>query len=236
MDNKQHAILSPPRETAYREMTIRVLLADEHRIVREGVRALLEKERDIKVIAEASDGPTTVKLTENSSPDVVVMDIALPGLNGIEATRQIVTKCPGTKVLVLSTHSDRRFVVSILSAGASGYLRKDCASQELVKAIHNVAADQTYLSAKIADVVVKDYFHHLENAEPSAFSVLTLREREVLQLLAEGNSTNAVAQKLSLSIKTIETHRQQVMNKLHCHSIAELTKYAVREGLTSIDS
>lgn len=213
---------------------MKVLLADDHRIVREGVRALLEKEHDIEIISEAEDGLTTLKLVEEIQPDVVLMDIGLPGLNGIEATRQIVSRFPKVKVLALSMYSDRRFVVSILSAGASGYLQKDCAAEELVHAIRNVAADQTYLSAKVADVVVKDYFHHIGKTQ-SDFSLLSAREREVLQLLAEGNSTNEVAQKLSLSVKTIETYRQQIMDKLHYHSIAELTKFAIREGLVSLD-
>ena len=216
-------------------MSIRILLADDHKIVREGLRSLLEKQPDMEVTAEAEDGATILRLVEEKPFDIVIMDVAMTGLNGTEATRQIIAKTPTVKVLALSMYSDRRFIMGMLSAGASGYLSKDCAFAELVQAIRTVAADRTYLSPTIVDTVVKDYFHHLEKTAPSALSVLTSREREVLQLLAEGKSVKENAHHLCLSIKTIETHRQQTMNRLGIHSIAELTKYAIREGLTSLE-
>jgi DNA-binding NarL/FixJ family response regulator len=216
-------------------MSIRILLADDHRIVREGLRGLLEKEADMEVVAEAEDGLAMVRLAQEMSPDIVVADVAMPNLNGIEATRQTVTTVPGIKVLALSMYSDRRFVMGMLSAGASGYLLKDCASEELVQAIRVVVDDGTYLSTRIVDVVVKNYFHHLKEIDPSVFSVLTVKEREVLQLLAEGRAVGEIACDQCLSTKTIETHRQHIMNKLNIHSIAELTKYAISEGLTSLE-
>lgn len=217
-------------------MKVRVLLADDHKIVREGLRALLEKQSDMDVIAEAGDGRTALRLIQEKSPDVVVMDVAMPDLNGIETTHQIIAKDPGIKVIALSMYSDRRLVARMLSAGASGYLVKDCAFDELIQAIHTVASGQTYLSPSIVDIVVKDYFHHIKKSDPSTLLALTTREREVLQLLAEGRATKEIAQLLTLSVKTIETHRQQIMHKLNIHSIAELTKYAIREGLTSLET
>ena len=216
-------------------MSIRVLLADDHRIVREGLRSLLEKESDMEVIGETEGGPAAVRLIQKMLPNVVVMDITMPDLNGIEVTHQIVNKAPGVKVLALSMHSEPRFVVAMLAAGAAGYLLKDCAFEELATGIRTVAANQTYLSPAVVNVVVKDYIHRLEKTDTSAFSVLTAREREVLQLLAEGKTTKEIALRLCLSVKTIETHRQQIMGKLNIQSIAELTKYAIREGLTALE-
>ncbi len=217
-------------------MSIKVLIADDHKIVREGLRGLLEKQPDIEVIAEAGDGTTTLKLVDEILPDMVVIDVTMPDLNGIEATRRIMSKHQDIKILALSMYSDKRFVTGMLSAGASGYLLKDCAFEELVEAIRAVAADRTYLSPKIVDIVVKDYFHHLEEKDASAVNLLTTREREVLQLLAEGKSIREIAALLFLSVKTIETHRQQIMAKLGIHSVAELTKYALKEGLISLDA
>lgn len=216
-------------------MTIRVLLAEDHKLVRECLRAALETEGDIEVVAEADNGRMAVKLTADKQPNIVVMDVVMPDLNGIEATRQILAKAPGVKVLALSMHSDRRFVAGMLSAGASGYVLKDCAFEELAQAIRMVAANKTYLSPRIAGVVVGDYVKQLAGANGQTASVLTAREREVAQLLAEGNSTKGVAATLHVSAKTIETHRRQIMAKLEIHSIAELTKFAIRAGLTSLD-
>jgi len=204
--------------------------------VREGLRSLLTNEPDIEVIAEAESGMSTLKLVQETSPDIVIMDVAMTDLNGIEATHKILTINPDIKVIALSMYTDKRFVMGMLRAGASAYLPKDCAFEELAQAIHTVAANKTYLSSSIVDIVVKDYFHHLEDPDTSAFSVLTSREREVLQLLAEGKAIREVAGLLSLSVKTIETYRQQIMAKLGVHGIAELTKYAVREGLTSLET
>jgi len=217
-------------------MSIRILIADDHKVMRQGLRALLEKEDDMEVVGEAENGRQAVKSAENLSPDVVVMDIGMRDLNGIEATTQIIERCRGTKVLALSMHSDRRFAAGMLRAGASGYLLKDGAFEELANAIRRVAAGEVYLSPSIADVVVSDYVERLARSDASAFSTLTPREREVLQLLAEGHSTKQIASQLRVSAKTIETHRQNVMEKLGIRSVAELTKYAIREGLTSLDA
>jgi DNA-binding NarL/FixJ family response regulator len=217
-------------------MNIRILLADDHKIVREGLRALLAKQIGMEVIAEAEDGRTTVQMARELLPDVVIMDIAMPDMNGIEATRRITTETLGIKVISLSMHSDRRFVVEMLKAGASGFLLKDCALEELAHAIHAVAANRIYLSPGIADVVIKDYVHLLSKEDLSVFSILTAREREVLQLLTEGKTTKEIAFSLQISVKTVETYRQQIMDKLSIHNVAELTKYAIREGLTSIET
>ncbi len=217
-------------------MSIRIILVDDHKIVRQGLRSLLEKQPDMEVVTEAENGFGTLSLVEKTTPNIIIMDVAMPGLNGIETTRQIIAKIPNVKVIALSMYSDRRFIMGMLSAGASGYLHKDCAFEELVQAIRTVAAGRTYLSPGIVDIVVKDYFHHMEKTDSSDLSTLTSREREVLQLLAEGSTVKEISLHLSLSVKTIETHRQQIMNKLNIHSIAKLTKYAIREGLTSLDS
>ena len=215
-------------------MGIRIVLADDHKIVRDGLRSLLENQQDIEVVAEAEDGRTTVKQAQEFLPDVIIMDISMHDLNGIEATRQITTKSPGVKVLALSMHSDKRFVTGMLRAGASGYLLKESAFRELVNAIRVVASNQTYLSPRIAGMVTEDYVHHLSATDSSTRLTLTAREREVLQLLAEGKSTKQMAAHLHVSVKTIETHRQKIMDKLDIYNVAELTKYAIREGLTSL--
>ncbi len=216
-------------------MAIRVLIADDHQIVRQGLRTLLEREPDLKVVAEAEDGRFTVRKARELGPDVIIMDVAMPDLNGIEATRQIVTEMPQVKVIALSMYADRRFVVNMLKAGASGYLLKDCAYEELVRAIRAVLAHKTYLSPGVTDIVVKDYVQGGPGQGASVFSMLSPREREVLQLMSEGKTTNQIADSLHVSVKTIETHRQQVMHKLNIHSVAGLTKYAIREGLTSVE-
>lgn len=217
-------------------MSIRILLADDHKILREGLRSLLEKQHDMEVIAEAENGRTTVQLVEELLPDVVIMDIVMPDLNGVEATRQIIAKAPGVKVVALSMYSDRRFIIEMLKAGASGYLLKYCAFEELVNAIKSVVANQIYLSPKITDIVIKNFVRNLTKADFSVSSVLTKREREVLQLVAEGKTTKQIASALNVSTKTIEVYRQQIMDKLDIRSVAELTKYAIREGMTSLES
>jgi DNA-binding NarL/FixJ family response regulator len=216
-------------------MTIRVLLADDHNIVREGLRSLLEKDTEIEVVAMADNGRTAVQLAGELKPDVAVLDIAMPEMNGIEAARRISRDDPEIKILALSMHSARRFVTEALSAGAKGYLLKDCAAEELVRAIRTVAGNETYLSPKVAGQIVKDYLKRSPDSTLSAESFLTNREREILQLIAEGESTKEIAFRLYVSIKTVETHRQQVMKKLNLHSVAELTRYAIREGLTPLD-
>ncbi len=215
-------------------MGCRILLADDHKIVRDGLRSLLEKQPGMDVVAEADNGRTTVRLARELLPDLVIVDIGMPGLNGIEATRQIVAENPRIRVVALSMHSDRRFVAQMFKAGASAYLLKDCAFEELAQAVQVVLAGRTYLSPQVAGTVVEDYIRHLAATDGSGFSVLTAREREVLQLLAEGNSTKQIANSLHVSMKTVETHRQQIMNKLNVQSVADLVKYAIREGLTSL--
>jgi len=216
-------------------MSIRILLADDHKIVRDGVRSLIEKEPDMDVIAEAGDGRTAVRLAQELAPAVVVMDISMPDLNGMEAARQIADTAPDVRVLALSMYADRRFVSEMLRAGASGYLPKKCAFEELADAIRTVATGRIYLSPTISEVVVQDYVRHLADADAPAPSLLSAREREVLQLVAEGHSTKQIAVRLGVSAKTIETHRRRIMDKLSLHSVAELTKYAVREGLSELD-
>ncbi len=217
-------------------MSTKIILADDHKIMREGLRTLLEKQPDLEIIAEASNGRETVRLANELSPDLIVMDTVMPDLNGIEATRQIVSKRPNIKIIALSMHSDRQFVIEMLKAGAMGYMLKECAFEELVYAINSVVNNQIYLSPKITTIVLKEYMRSSEKEKPSVFSVLSNREREVLQLISEGKSTKDIAHHLNVSIKTIETHRQQIMNKLKIHSIAELTKYAIREGLTPLET
>ncbi len=215
-------------------MSIRVILVDDHQIMLQGLRALLEKQADMEVIAEAGEGRTALRLARDLSPDVIILDVAMPDLNGIETARMITSEMPTIKIIALSMHSDRRFVVEMLKAGASGYLLKDCALEDLVRAIRVVMANQTYLSPEVAGTVVEEYVRRSPSGDTSAFSVLTVREREVLQLLAEGLSTKNIAAHLHVSVKTIETHRQHIMEKLDTHNIADLIKYAVREGLTSL--
>ncbi|HOF87450.1 MAG TPA: response regulator transcription factor [Armatimonadota bacterium] len=215
-------------------MPITLLLADDHKIVRQGLRGLLEQEADFAVIAEAEDGRDAVELAGALAPAVAIIDVRMPDMNGIDATRQLLDVCPAIKVVGLSMHADRRYVTAMLKAGARGYLLKDCAFEELVTAIRTVLAGKLYLSERINTQLIQDYVANLQRDESSAFTLLSPREREVLQLLAEGESVKAIAERLMLSVKTVETHRAQLMEKLDLHSIAELTKYAIREGLTSL--
>ncbi|MGD0884634.1 MAG: response regulator transcription factor [Thermodesulfovibrionales bacterium] len=215
-------------------MNTKVLLADDHKIVRDGLRTLLEKNPGIEVVGEAEDGRETVQLVKKLSPQIVIMDIAMRDLNGIEATRQIIAEHPDIKVIALSMHSDRRFVSEMLKAGAAAYLLKDCAFEELESAIRTVMKNKTYLSPAIAGVIIENYIRNAPKSDPSVFSLLSDREREVLQLMAEGKTTKEIASHLLVSTKTVETHRMNIMTKLDIHSIAELTKYAIREGLTSL--
>lgn len=217
-------------------MGVRILLADDHGVVREGLRSLLERQPGMEVIAEAENGRETVALSHQLKPDVVIMDITMPDLNGIEATRQIVAGSPGVRVLALSMHSGRKLVTEMLGAGASGYLLKHSAFEELGRALEVVMDNQIYLSPKIAGMVVDTYLQGVKSEVPPRVAPLTSREREVLQLLAEGKCTKEIAARLKVSISTVESHRKQIMDKVNLHSIAELTKYAIREGLTSIDT
>ena len=217
-------------------MSIKVLLVDDHAIIREGLRSLLDKQPEMEVIADTDDGRKALDLVQKLLPNIVIMDISMPGLNGIEATRQITAEFPDVKVIALSIHSKRRFVADMLSAGATGYILKECLFDELVQAIKAVAAGGRYLSPRITDLVVSDYVKRLSATADSPFEALTTREREVLQLVAEGKSTKQIALELHVSTKTIEANRRQIMEKLDIHSVAELTKYAVREGLTTLET
>jgi len=216
-------------------MTIKIILADDHQIVRQGLRSLLAGEPDMEVVGEADNGHETVKLVEQLDPDVVIMDISMPDLNGIEATRRLLAECTGVKVIALSMHSDSLFVLNMLRSGASGYLLKDCALEELVEAIRTVMRSQTYISPGVSDLLIQDIACSCAAEPSSAYSILTPREREVLQLLAEGQGTSQIAAHLGVSNKTIEAHRKQIMNKLGLNSVAELTTYAIRQGLASLD-
>lgn len=216
----------------------RVLLADDHKIVRDGLRAMLDAQPQIQVVGEAEDGRTAVDMALQLHPDIVVMDIGMAGLNGIDATRRIVAELPTTRVVALSMHTDRRFVSEMLAAGASAYLVKDGAFEDLIVAIQAVMRGRVYLSERVAGVVVQDYVQRLGGGGEqmlSPLSKLSLREREVLQLAAEGGSTKEIASSLGLSVKTVETHRRQIMEKLGIYNLAGLIKFAIREGLTTLE-
>ena len=214
---------------------VRIIIADDHKIFRQGLRNLLEKYSNLKVIAEAQDGASAVKTSLELMPDLVIMDISMPGLNGIEATRQIKGKVnKKIAVIMLSMYSDWHFIIESIKAGATGFLLKDCTFEELTGAIQAVVNNKTYLSAPITDTLIKDYIFNIAQDDQTAFSILTPREREILQLISEGSSTKDIAHNLNISIKTVETHRQQIMEKLNIHSVAELTKYAIRQGITSL--
>ncbi|KAF0218683.1 MAG: LuxR family transcriptional response [Geobacteraceae bacterium] len=215
-------------------MSIRVLLADDHKIIRQGIRSILEKESGFEVVAEAETGRMAVQLAGKLLPDVVLMEISMPEMNGIEATRRIIAEISGVRVLALSMQYDRQFVVEELNAGARGYLMKDCTSEELVEAVRTVATDEMYLSSKISRLIVKDYMQNVPDSFSPKPSILTFRELEVLKLIGDGKNTKEIASALAISIKTVESHRQKIMQKLKLYSIAELTKYAVREGLTPL--
>jgi DNA-binding NarL/FixJ family response regulator len=216
-------------------MGIKFLIADDHKLFREGLKALLEKIRGIEWIAEAADGMEAVKIALAKNPDLIIMDVSMPKLNGIEATKQILAEKPDARIIVLSMHSDRRFVTEALKSGVMGYLLKDSAFEELNLAIRAAMEKRNFLSSTITEMVVTDFVkHNCAKELPSAFDILSARERQVLQLLAEGVGTKGVASRLEISVKTVETHRKQIMDKLNLYTIAELTKFAVREGLTAL--
>lgn len=212
-------------------MTIRILLADDHKIVFDSLRSLLDRQPDMQVVGGAQDGRVAVSQVEELKPDVVIMDVTMPNLNGIEATRQITSEYPKTKVVALSMHSDKQFVTGILNAGASGYLTKNCSFDELVKAVRLVAENKKYLCPDVTGIVIEESLSPSSHASSSSSDLLSSREREIMQLLAEGNTIKQIADQLFLSIKTIYTHRNQIMKKLQVKNMAELTKLALRDGL-----
>lgn len=216
-------------------MSVEIVLADDHKLMREGLNSLLSQQAGIVVVGQANNGREAVQLAERHKPDVVVMDVSMPDLNGIDATRQIVSRTPDTKVIALSMHSDRQFVAEMFRAGAKGYLLKDSAFEELATAITKVARDETYIAPKLSGFNIEDYARKEEQSEVLLKPKLSDREREVLQMMAEGKGTKEIAADLHLSVKTVETHRQHVMDKLELYSVAELTKFAIREGLTTLD-
>jgi two-component system, NarL family, response regulator NreC len=213
---------------------IRIILADDHVVMRSGLRLLLERQPNLQVVGEAADGRAAVELAASEKPDVVVMDIAMPHLNGVEAARQIAMRSPQTAIAILSMHSDESYVIRSLKAGARAYLLKDSAEADLIAAIHAITEGKSYFSPAVRSLLKEDYMRQLEDtgAEDS-YELLTTREREVLQLVAEGKSNKEVANVLNLSLYTVETHRTHILQKLNLHSVPELILYAVRKGIIS---
>ncbi len=209
------------------QKAIRILLADDHSLVRQGFRRILDAHPDLEIVGEASDGREAVEQTARLQPDVVVMDVAMPGLNGIDATRQICESSPRTRVLALSMHRDAVYVREILRAGARGYLLKDAIDADLVSAVRAVARGEGYIAPAVADCVLADYRQHVSDP----IDLLTAREREVLQLIAEGKTNKEIATLLNLSVYTVDAHRGRIMEKLNLHSAGELVRFALRKGL-----
>jgi DNA-binding NarL/FixJ family response regulator len=216
-------------------MSTRIILADDHGITRQGLRSLLEKEPDIEVVGEADNGRKVIDLVRKLVPNMVIMDITMPNLNGVDATRHIIRESPQVKVIALSIHSNRAFVVDMLKAGASGYVLKECTFDELVEAIRTVSDGGVYLSPKVAGLVVSDYVQRVVKTTGSPLESLAEREREVLQLIGEGKNTKQIALQLHVSPKTIEADRRKIMEKLDAHTIAELVKIAILGGLASLE-
>lgn len=216
-------------------MSARLLLVDDHRVVAEGLRAMIEQEPGLEVVGIAEDGRTALDMSGELSPDLVIMDIMMPGLNGIEATAQLVQDYPRTRVVALSTHTRGKHVRAMLEAGAHGYVTKQNAAGELLRAIRKVLRGQKYLSSDVTETVVAGYLEP-EVEDDSAVQQLGGREREVLQLIAEGATSGEIAAQLHISTNTVDTHRRNIMRKLDLHTVADLTKYAIREGLTGMDA
>jgi DNA-binding NarL/FixJ family response regulator len=212
----------------------RILLADDHKLMRSGLKALIEQQPDLTVVGEADDGRQAVALAASLKPDLLVMDIGMPNLNGIEAAHQITQASPATAIVILSMHSDESYVLRALKAGAKGYLLKDSAESDLIRAVHAVAGGKSFFSPAVSKVLLDDYVRKLQRSgAEDAYDLLTPREREILQLIAEGKSNKDVANLLNLSVYTVETHRSNIMEKLNLRGIPELILYAVRKGIIS---
>jgi two-component system response regulator NreC len=213
---------------------LRILLADDHIVMRTGLRALLERQPNLEVVGESENGRETVALAASLRPDVVVMDVGMPVLNGIEATQTIVTQCPTIAVVILSMHADESYVMRALKAGARGYLLKDSGAADLISAIQAVSQNKSFFSPKVSRILAEDYIRVLkQKGAVDSYDLLTSREREILQLLAEGKANKEVATDLNISPYTVETHRSHIMEKLNLHNPAELILYAVRKGIIS---
>ena len=216
-------------------MPIRVILADDHVMLRNALRLMLEQEADIEIVGEASDGQGVLDMVAQTRPDVIVMDIAMPGMGGIEATRRLIQKDASLKILALTTYPDKRYINEMLSVGAVGYLTKSAASEQLLQAIRSVASDVPYLSQEVASALLESVRRKSEGSAPKPTKEsLGRRERQVLSLLAEGMSSTEIGAQLHIAASTVDVHRRNIMRKLDLHSIAELTKFAIREGLTMI--
>jgi len=213
-------------------MPLRILIADDHAVVRDGLRAVLEKQPDMSVVAEAADGRECVRLAEENAPDIVIMDIAMPNMNGMEATRRIVAANPRTAVVILSMHQDESYVLGALNAGAKAYVLKDSVRSDVIEAVRAAARGQSFLTRKVSRILQEDYMQDLRSRGlEDRYDLLTDREREVLQLVAEGNSNKEVAAGLNIGVTTVETHRAHILQKLGLHSVPELILYAVRKGI-----
>lgn len=214
---------------------IQVLLADDHTILRQGIRLLLESQPDMEVVGEATNGLEAIKLAHSLRPDIILMDISMPQLNGLEATRRIKQELPTIQIVILTMHETEEYLIKILQAGATGYVLKQAADRELIEAVRIASRGDTYLYPRIASRLVSDYLRRIETGTPderdTAYETLTAREREILKLVAEGHTNKEIAELLTLSIKTVENHRYSLMNKLNAHDRGELIKYAIRVGL-----
>ncbi len=217
-------------------MAVRILLVDDHKMFRQGLCAMLKEQPDMDVVGEAEDGATAIQLARELKPDFIVMDVDMPGMNGIDAARRILPEMPNIKLVALSTYLKKAFIIEMLKAGASGYILKEQAFDELIEAIKTVISGETYLSTKATSIIVDDYVQSCHQRHASPMKALTEREYEVLKLLAEGKPSKEIALLLDISIQAIDASRRRIMQKLDIQSFADLVKYAIREGLTSIDN
>ena len=215
-------------------MPIKIIIADDHRLFREGLVNLLSDAKDIEILAQAENGMDVIAKAKELNPDVIIMDIGMPVLNGVEATGKLLKELPGIKVIALSMHSDKQYIKGMLEAGASGYLFKNCAYDELIEAIHTVNAGKKYLSDRITEIMIQDYLGK-EESMPETDSELTERESEILKLIAEGVSTSEISELLFVSVKTIGTHKQHILEKLNLKTSTDLVKYAIKKGIISLD-